>query len=331
MSVGRENILGVDIGGTKCAVILGSLDRTRVEIEIVDRTTFLTETSRGKDYTIGRIFEGIDGILQRNMVEITAVKGIGISCGGPLDSKRGLVLSPPNLPGWDSVPIADMLEKRYGVKAKLQNDANACALAEWKFGAGRGTQNMIFLTFGTGMGAGLILGGRLYEGTNGMAGEVGHLRLDSNGPVGFGKAGSFEGYCSGGGIAQLARSKVLEKVQMGEVVSFCSGMDELERLDAKRVAEAANAGDPLALEIYAISGKYLGKGLSLLIDAFNPERIVIGSIFTRCRHLLWPEAEKAIEQEAISHNRSVCSVVCAGLGESIGDYAALAVAFAGEL
>ena len=97
---------------------------------------------------------------------------MGISCGGPLDASSGVILSPPNLPGWDNVKIVQMIEEKFGVPCGLQNDANACALAEWRFGAGKGTKNMIFLTFGTGMGAGLILDGKLYAGTNGMAGEI---------------------------------------------------------------------------------------------------------------------------------------------------------------
>ena len=111
----------------------------------------------------------------------------------------------------------------------MQNDANAGAIAEWKYGAGKGYNNLIFLTFGTGMGAGLILNGKLYSGTTDLAGEVGHIRLAEMGPVGFGKAGSFEGFCSGGGIAQLAQIKVREKLQMGEKVSFCESIDDLGR------------------------------------------------------------------------------------------------------
>src|SRR5690606_15592063 len=132
---------------------------------------------------------------------------IGISCGGPLDSRRGVILSPPNLPGWDRIPVVEVFQQAFKVPVALQNDANAGALAEWLWGAGRGSHNMIFLTFGTGMGAGLILNGQLYSGTNDLAGEVGHIRLAPDGPVGYGKAGSFEGFCSGGGIKQLATDR----------------------------------------------------------------------------------------------------------------------------
>ncbi len=251
---------------------------------------------------------------------------IGISCGGPLDSEEGVIYSPPNLPGWDSVPIVEIFKKEFNVPVEVQNDANACALAEWMMGAGVGTKNMIFLTFGTGMGAGLILNGQLYTGTNDLAGEVGHIRLAEDGPVGFGKAGSFEGFCSGGGIAQLAVSMVSEKLQKGELVDFCPSEDRLNKITARAVFEAAIAGDPVAEEIVHISAAFLGKGLAILIDVLNPECIVIGSIYTRNEELLKPLIEKVLKPEAIPAARNVCKIVPAVLGDNIGDYAALCVA-----
>jgi len=234
---------------------------------------------------------------------------IGISCGGPLNSENGVILSPPNLPGWDNVEIVKIIEKHYSVPAHLQNDANACALAEWKFGAGKGCQNMIFMTFGTGLGAGLILNGKLYEGTNGNAGEVGHVRLEEDGPVGFGKKGSFEGFCSGNGIAQLGVKIMGDKT-----------------LNAKTIADAARNGDEKAREVYRISGERLGKGLSILIDILNPEVIVIGSVFARSHDLLWEEAKRVIDKEALSVSAECCRVVPAELGEQIGDFGAVATA-----
>jgi glucokinase len=320
-----SNIIGIDIGGTKCAVILGSISAAK-KLDILDKVVFPTENSRGVTYTLEQIFANIGQIVTKNSLKITDIKGFGVSCGGPLDSKRGFIMSPPNLVGWDNINIVELMEQRFGVKTRLQNDANACALAEWRFGAGRGSQNMIFLTFGTGMGAGLILDGRLYSGTNDMAGEIGHIRLADFGPVGYGKAGSFEGFCSGGGLAQLARIKVLEKLQMGEKVSFCAGVPELDHLNAKILGEAAKAGDELALEIFGICGRHLGRGLAVLLDILNPEVIVIGSIFARCRELLWETMIEVIQRESLSLTREVCRIVPAGLGEEIGDYSALAVA-----
>ncbi|MCP4401106.1 MAG: ROK family protein [bacterium] len=321
------NIIGIDIGGTKCAVCLGRYEQgTPDEVVLADRQSFLTDIPKGPEYIIGQIIGNINEVLCRNGIDTHDLSGIGISCGGPLDADKGIILSPPNLYGWDNVPITRMLEQRFGVTAKIQNDANACALAEWKFGAARGCRNVVFLTFGTGMGAGLILNGTLYDGTNNMAGEIGHLRLSTHGPVGYGKAGSFEGFCSGGGIAQLARVKVLEKLQMGEKVSFCDRLEALPELNAESVAEAARSGDPLAVEIYALCGQYLGRGLSILIDLLNPEIIVIGSIFARARDLLWPSVQQAVERESLARSRKVCQIVPAYIDEHLGDFAALAVA-----
>ncbi len=317
--------IGIDIGGTKCAVILGRIS-TGEKPEILDKVMFPTESSRGVTYTLQQIFINVEQILIKNSLKITDIQSFGVSCGGPLDSKRGVIMSPPNLVGWDNIKIVEIIQQRWGVQTRLQNDANACALAEWRFGAGVGYQNVVFLTFGTGMGAGLILNNRLYSGTNDMAGEIGHIRMAGFGPVGYGKSGSFEGFCSGGGLAQLARIKVLEKIQMGEKVSFCSGIRDLENLNAKIISEAARAGDELALEIFGICGRYLGQGLAILIDILNPEAIIIGSVFTRCRELLWEPMTQVINRETLSLTNEVCRIVPAGLGEQIGDYAALAVA-----
>ena len=263
--------------------------------------------------------------MRKNGLTAGNTAAIGVSCGGPLDSRTGVVMSPPNLPGWDNIPIVKLLGDRFGIRTGIHNDANACALAEWKFGAGIGARNMAFLTFGTGLGAGLILDGKLYAGTNDNAGELGHIRLSDFGPVGYGKCGSFEGFASGGGIAQLARVKVSEKHQMGQRVSWCAP-GQLDEITARDVADAAAAGDELALEIYRISATYLGRGLAIVIDLINPEVIVIGGIYTRNREMMEPFVLREIEREALSHARRVCSIRPAALGEQIGDYAALSVA-----
>jgi glucokinase len=320
MNITKDYYLGIDIGGTKCAVVAGNSD-----FQIFQKVQFETRTAeRSYREVLDEFFLHIDSLLKTYPIE--HLKAIGISCGGPLDSKKGMIYSPPNLPGWDNVPITRIFNERYGVPASIQNDANACALAEWLMGAGKGTQNMIFLTFGTGMGSGLILNGKLYAGTNDLGGEVGHIRLADDGPVGFGKAGSFEGFCSGGGIAQLATSYVVNKLKLGGKVGFCNDIESERKLTAKIVAEEAIKGDYDALEIIRISGEYLGRGLSVLIDILNPECIVIGSIYTRNENLFKPHIERMLEREAIPSAVEVCTIKPALLGDSIGDYAALCVA-----
>ena len=315
-------LIGIDIGGTKCAVTLGA--SRGGEIEILDKTGFPT---RSCPETLAALQDAVALILERNRLSVHDAAAIGISCGGPLDSRRGVVLSPPNLPGWDGIPIVDILQQRFGIPCALQNDANACALAEWLYGAGKGTRNMAFLTFGTGLGAGLILDGKLYSGTNDNAGELGHIRLEPFGPVGYGKAGSFEGFCSGGGIAQLARDRVKEELQMGRSVDWCPNGDPAQ-ITALDVAQAMNGGDPLARSIFTTSARYLGRGLAILVDLLNPEVIVIGSIYARNEAVMRPVMEEILCQEALAPAWSVCRVVPAALGERVGDYAALAVAAA---
>ena len=295
---------------------------------ILDKIRFPTETDKGVDHTLERIYQGVE-TLGAAYPGSLADPVFGISCGGPLDSKRGLVLSPPNLPGWDGIPITELLEKRFSGRAFLMNDANACALAEWQFGAARGYANAIFLTFGTGMGAGLILNNQLYTGTNDLAGEVGHIRLAESGPMGYGKAGSFESFCSGGGLKNLATTYIQEAWAKGERVGFCPDEGALVALDARVVCQAASEGDRHALEIIGTSAKYLGRGLALLIDLLNPEIIVIGSIYARNEALFYPVVKEVLEEECLPGALAQCQIVPAKLGEQVGDIAAIATAFYG--
>lgn len=320
-----SSLLGVNIGGTKSAIVLGQRMGEET-ITIIDKITFPTDHEKGPEYTVDKILFLIEELLDKHSTLIGSINAVGVICGGPLDSRLGIIKSPPNLIGWDDVPIVNRIEDRFGIEVRLQNDANACAIAEWRYGAARGCRDVVFLTFGTGMGAGLILGDKLYSGANNMAGEVGHVRLSTNGPVGYGKAGSFEGFCSGGGLAQLARMMVLERFQMGQKVGFCTSMEQLPLITAKSIAEAADEGDPLAREIYVKSGEYLGRGISMIIDFLNPEIIVIGGIFAKNTHLLWPAAEVVIKRESLSYSLNSCRIVPSSLGDEIEDYAALSVA-----
>lgn len=313
-------LAGLDIGGTKCAVVVGTEDLQG--IQILAKQSFPTPDTPEKALT--KMMNALEKMLSEQKEYV--LTAIGISCGGPLDSKKGLILSPPNLPNWDNIDVLTPLRDRFQVPVSVQNDANACGLAEWKWGAGKGTQNMVFLTFGTGMGAGFILDGRLYTGTNDMAGEVGHVRLEQDGPIGYGKAGSFEGFCSGGGIARLAQMMVNEWFNQGKSTAICSSREEIAEITAKSVADAANAGDELANQVYQIIGQKLGRGLALLIDMLNPEKIIIGSIYLRQEALLKPIVMEELRKEALPFSLEVCEIVPSGLKESVGDLASLSVA-----
>lgn len=297
-------LLGFDIGGTKCAVVLGSAAGHRPVV--LDKEAFATE--RGPEANLDRMIEIGKRMLSKHRQG--QADAVGISCGGPLDSKSGRVFSPPNLPGWDDVPVADMVGNALGIPACLENDANACALAEWMWGAGIGTHNMAFLTCGTGMGAGLILDGRLYRGACDLAGEIGHVRIAPDGPDCHGKAGSFEGLCSGAGISRLASS----------LAGWPPGTA------ASEIFAAAAAGDRDARRVVESAGDALGCGIALLIDILNLETVVVGSIFARQENLLRPAMEAAIRREALPRAAAACRVLPARLGDDVGDYAALAVA-----
>ena len=313
-------VTGIDIGGTKCAISFACLDEEK--IKFLDKVRMDTER---EDFA--RAVKEFIRVIRLKLNENPKWRlcSIGISCGGPLDAQEGLILSPPNLPKWERADIFTPLKRAFGVPVMIQNDADACALAEWRMGAGKGCQNMIFLTFGTGMGAGLILNGRLYSGTNNLAGEVGHIRLAEEGPVGYGKGGSFEGFCSGGGIADLGRKRAGEALDAGKPPLFCPGREDLPRISAKSIAEAMEQGDALAAEIFDTVGEYLGRGISLLVDILNPERIIIGSIYARQRKTLEKRMLEVVEAEALKVSARVCRILPASLGEQIGDYAAVSV------
>lgn len=319
----HKPFLGLDIGGTKCAVLLSHVDGG---IKIDDRMRFDTQAELGRDHTLSMLYETIDAMLDKHGLAPDNLRAIGVSCGGPLDSKSGTILCPPNLPGWVNVPLTRMLTQRYGVPAFLQNDANACALVEWKLGAGRGTRNMVFLTMGTGMGAGIIAEGNLICGMSDMGGEVGHLRLMEDGPVGFHKAGSFEGFVSGGGIGRQAIEWTQRLCKEGRPPKWSRDGVLDQDITTRLIAEYAKAGDADALAIFTHVGEMLGRGLSLLVDTLNPECIVIGSVFVRCEELLRPSMEAALQREAIPFSLKGLKVVPAMTGEALGDLASIMVA-----
>ncbi len=295
-----KNLIGIDIGGTKTAIVVGT-----IEGEILDKVKFKTPPSYKE--TLQLINDNIRDFL----LKYKKIQSIGISCGGPLNSKDGIILAPPNLPTFMNVAIVKDIESKFNIPTFLDNDANACALAEWKWGNGKGCNNLIFLTFGTGLGAGLILNGKIYSGKDGYAGEIGHIRLENNGPYCYRKHGSFESFCSGSGISKLYELRFKEK------------------LTAKQICNKAKNGDIKCLEVVKESAMQLGKGLSILIDILNPECIVIGSIYTRDEKLFKDEMLEYIHKEALEESTKGLLILPSKLQENLGDMAALGVAING--
>ena len=303
----KEFYIGFDIGGTKCAVSLGKWENQQIEI-----------LSRHETPTKNSPYDTLDELAPfvKELMATYEIRGAGVSCGGPLDSKAGIIVSTPNLAKeWHGFAIVSYIEKRFGLKSKLENDANASAVAEWKFGAGRYANNLVFMTFGTGLGAGLILDGRLYSGTNGNAGEIGHIRLEDDGPIGYNKVGSAEGFCSGNGIKHLVKIRAKEQ---GVVLD--------DEITTKIIFDKANQGDEFCFSIVKERAEKFAKVISILIDLFNPEMIIAGGVFMRNYELFTSIMQPIIEKESLADSYKICKILPAEIGENIGDYAALAIA-----
>lgn len=322
-------LAGVDIGGTKTAIVL-----SKDPPEILTRIAFATEPERGPEHAVASILEGLERALSSLELGASNLEAIGVSCGGPLNPVRGLIQEPPNLPGWKDVGITSILEDAFGVRSYLENDANAGAIAEHRFGAGRGTRNLVYLTMGTGIGAGLILNGSLYRGTTFLAGEIGHVRLSESGPLGYNKVGSVEGWASGAGMANLAREALRIARTNGEQTALANaemnGHSDQAALSARDIWCAAQAGDELALGIVATAGKRLGQAAAILVDLFNPEAIVVGGLALRMGDAILEPARAIVNEEALPASARACRVIPAALGEEVGDVAAICVAMEGQ-
>ncbi len=300
----NRKIIGLDIGGTKTAVVLGT-----AEGEILSRTEFPTNVSSPFDTQFARLCSVVHATLDKVGGPIFA---ISVSIGGPMDALEGIIKSPPNLPMWVDVPLKKLLKDEFQLPVYVEHDGNAGALAEFYFGAGRGANSIVFLTLGTGFGAGLILDRKLYRGTSCLAGEIGHIRVADDGPEAFGKRGSLEGYCSGSGIEKLA--------------TFLFPKRWITPVPVRELAELARKDDAEAKAVFDTSGKYLGRAFAILADLINPEKIILGALGFRLGPLLLEPAMEVLKKEALSQAVSCCQIVPAELGEKIGDVASLCAA-----
>jgi glucokinase len=242
-----------------------------------------------------------------------ALKAIGISGGGPLDPETGTILSVPNLPGWLNIPITRILSERLGAPAFLENDANACAVAEWLYGAGKGSRHLCFLTCSTGIGAGLILDGRLFRGSRFLAGEAGHQVIIPDGlPCGCGKRGCLEAYASGAGMARRL-APLREK-------------DPTLPATARDVVERAQRGDEFSAGFLRETADYLAMGLANVVFLLNPQRIVLGTIPASAGEWLFKPLRESLSRRLWPSLLEGLEVVPSALWPDLGDHAALAVA-----
>ncbi|MBX7144791.1 MAG: ROK family protein [Oligoflexia bacterium] len=303
-------LLGFDIGGTKLAVSAGNRAG-----EIFRRYEAPTGGAAA-----GREFFVSAGRKLTQEYSSQRLEACGVSAPGPMSSVRGILLNPPNLSAdWHQAPVRTWIEQAFGVPVAMENDANAGAVAEWLWGFNKQVDNLVYLTCGTGMGAGLVLNSKLYRGKQDLAGEVGHARLRSDGPVGFYKAGSLEGFTSGTALGNLAALRLKEP-------HAPSTLDSLPVLSGKVVGVAAIAGDALAQEIVRQSGAYLGEFIGNLIDTLNPERVSLGSLAVRLGSLYIDAVREAAKREALPDAYNNCVIDVAILGPRVQDLAALAIA-----
>jgi glucokinase len=295
-------VAGIDIGGTKIALALAD-----EEGRIVEGARFPARTAeRGPHAIIEEALAEIERMLGRTGARLAAV---GIGCGGPLDRRRGLILSPPNLPGWDEFPVVELVEERLGVPALLDNDANAAALGEHRHGAGRGYRHLVYITISTGIGGGVIVRGELVHGVYDGAGEVGHMTVLPGGPgCGCGGRGCLEALCSGTSIARRAR----ERLAAGGASSLASlGAG---RVTAQAVAEAARAGDALASQLWDETIEYLAVGVGNVFNVLAPEAVVIGGGVSGAGEQLFGPLRERVRARARMLPPGLINILQASLG-----------------
>ncbi len=316
MSAGH--LLGIDIGGTKLVVALGDADgRPLSEARVED----WAQGSAERDFE--RLVAEVTALLARAGVRATDVRGVGVSAPGPLDPVAGVVIQTPNLPGWLDFPLRERLARALGIPVRIENDANAAALAEWRHGAGRGARSLVYLTMSTGVGAGLVRDGRLWRGHHFQAGEIGHMPIEPGGRLcGCGMRGCLEAYVGGASLAARLREDVAAGV--APALRELSGGDPA-RLSARLWTRAIREGDPYSLRLRDEFVGRLAHGLAALVMILDPERIALGTIVRENPDLFLDPVRAALRERIWEPVRGV-EVVAAALGPRLPAYAALSVA-----
>ena len=310
-------VAAVDLGGTKIRSIV--VDRAG-RIRGTDQRS--SEAAGGPEVVIRRMVESVRAAVAASGARMDDLAAVGVAAPGPVDFERGVILEAPNLPGWHSVPLGAILSERLGRPTYLENDANAAAAGEHRFGAGLGVQDMIYLTISTGIGGGLILNGQLYRGVDGTAGELGHIVVDESGPLhSCGMRGCLEIMASGTAIARMAH----EAVEAGRSQALRRAAEAGE-LTSRDVDRAAAAGDPAAWEILARAAHNLAIGLADFINIFNPQLFVVGGGAAHIWDRLIAPAFAEAEQLAFARPAATARLLPAALGEDSGALGAAALA-----
>ncbi len=319
----KEHVVGIDIGGTKLATVVA--DKTG---HILGKVRKPTHSEKGPEYAIGLLFDMVREVVNQVGLEQTSISAIGVSCGGPLDTKTGVVYSPPNLPGWDALPLKALLKSEFQVPVIIENDANASALAEFRFGGGRGYSAVLYMTMSTGIGGGIVIDGQVYHGANDSAGEVGHQILLPNGPrCGCGKRGCLEALCSGPAIARRAQAAIQKHRKSGKSPTALLALadERIEAIKSEHVLAAARTGDALALELVQETAYYMGWGIANLVNILNPDIVLLGTIAVAAGDLLLDPIRETVSNFAMTRPAEAVHIAPAQLGDALGDLAAVAL------
>jgi len=313
-------VLAIDLGGTKIFTAIISNKG-----QVLAREYHLTLADEEPQSVINRILSAIDHLLSQRSIDLSQLYGISIAAAGAIDFDKGLITSSPHLPGWHDVPLRDIVKEKYKVNTFLINDASAAALGEHHFGAGRGVNNLILLTVGTGIGGGIIINGRLYSGASGSAGEIGHTTIDVNGPrCSCGNTGCLEALVSGAAVAKEA----IKRIRQGERSSLTEIVEgKIENITTEKVSIAAQGGDSLASEVILKAATYLGVGLANAVNIFNPEMIIIGGGMAKMGDLLLNPARQVVRERAFQLSAQAVQIVPAQLGDDAGVLGAAVFAF----
>lgn len=311
--------LAVDVGGSKILTALANSSG-----RLFSRDLRMTPAMEGPQAVIRSVIASLEHTLAEAGVTIAEIKAIGISIAGISNPKEGVVFSSPHLPGWRNVPLKRIMERELGKKTFLLNDANAAALGELYFGAGRGIRNFIYITISTGIGGGIVINGELYSGAFGTAGEVGHMTIKDGGPLcDCGNSGCWEALASGTALAREARRRIDEGTRTA-ILDYAGG--EIEKITAQVIHTAAEQGDALAQELIAQTGYYVGVGLANLINIFNPELIVIGGGLANIGDRLLQPAFRVAGERAFPEAYQRVRFARAELGQDCGALGAAAFA-----
>lgn len=318
-SLEKKYSIGVDLGGTNIVSAI-----VNHQGKIVNRLKVPTLTERGKEATIKRIIETIHENIVQSTIAIDDITGIGIGAPGPLDVKRGLINFAPNLPGWRDVPLKKILENEFNMKVVLENDANAAAWGERCFGIGRGVDNLVCFTLGTGIGGGIIIDGKIYHGSNYGAAELGHMTVNKDGPrCNCGNYGCLEAYSSATGIKNRIKNRIKEGIKS----KFLSFDDNklFESLRLKSIFETARKGDKLTKGVVEEAISYLGIAIANIVNILNPEMVVlVGGITNEGDKLLIP-LRREVKKRAFYSNYKSLKIVIGKLGGNAGVLGAAAL------